>query len=281
VLLRYRDAYGLGNIKQYRTGNRRVRQWVAQAARELGLLPTTEGALSLKLDLTQIIDGFAGNEHALPATLEPDVLGLLADMRTSYTTTLMVTNGGSPGVDWFVAKRNPFENAKLARFWPPSVRRSKLLDREWVSLREQRFPAVAHDAARLAAMGGLVGMGSHGEAPGIGFHWEMEAHAIGGMAPMAVLHAATAGSAETIGRLDDLGTLEPGKLADLVILDRDPLADISNTTAIVAVMRGGTLYDGETLAELWPEPGPAPQPWFAGQGDETWLPAEMAGAPGR
>jgi len=68
VLRRYRDAYGLSNIKQYRTGNRRVRQWVAQAAREMGMLPTTEGALSLKLDLTQIIDGFAGNEHALPAS---------------------------------------------------------------------------------------------------------------------------------------------------------------------------------------------------------------------
>ena len=72
-------------------------------------------------------------------------------------------------------------------------------------------------------------MGAHGEVPGIGFHWEMEAHAMGGMTPMAVLHAATAGSAETIGRLDDLGTIEPGKLADLVILDRDPLADIRNT----------------------------------------------------
>ncbi len=273
VLRRYRDAWGLGNIKQYRTGSRRVRQWVAQAARELGLLPTTEGALSLKLDLTQIIDGFAGNEHALPATLEDDVLGLLAEMRTSYATTLMVTNSGAPGVDWFVTRREPFRDAKLARFWPPSVRRARLLDRPWVSLVEERFPAVARDAAALARRGGLVGIGSHAEAPGIGFHWEMEAHAMGGMAPMAILHAATAGSAETIGRLDDLGTIEPGKLADLVVLERDPLADIRNTAAIAQVMRGGTLYDGETLAELWPRASPAPQPWFAAGSPETWLPA--------
>jgi cytosine/adenosine deaminase-related metal-dependent hydrolase len=92
---------------------------------------------------------------------------------------------------------------------------------------------------------------------------------------MAVLHAATAGSAETIGRLDDLGTLEPGKLADLVILDRDPLADIRNTMAIAAVMRGGTLYDGETLAEQWPVQRPAPTAWFVIPGEENWLPAPI------
>jgi Tol biopolymer transport system component len=273
VLRRYRDAYGLGNIKEYRTGNRRVRQWVAQAVRELGLQPTTEGALSLKLDLTQIIDGYAGNEHALPATLEDDVLGLLVDMRTSYATTLMITNSGPEGADWFVAERDPINDPKMQRFWPPTQLRQKLLDRPWVSLTEERFPAVARDAALLAARGGLVGMGAHGEVPGIGFHWEMEAHAMGGMKPMAVLHAATAGSAETIGRLDDLGTIEQGKLADLVILDRDPLANIRNTTSIGAVMRGGTLYDGNTLAELWPVAGPPPQASFAKPAGERWLPA--------
>jgi hypothetical protein len=279
VLRRYRDAYGLGNIKEYRTGSRKVRQWVSQAARELGILPTTEGALSLKLDLTQIIDGFAGNEHALPATLEDDVIGLLAAMRTSYTTTLMVTNSGAPGADWFTIDRDPYHDAKLARFWPVTVRRAKLLDRPWVSLVEERFPAVGRDAAKVAAGGGLVGMGAHGEAPGVGLHWEMEAHVMGGMTPLAALHAATAGSAETIGRLDDLGTIEPGKLADLVILDRDPLTDIRNTTAIVQVMRGGMLYDGETLAEVWPNAGPAPQPWFAGQQAEPWLPAPAPKGP--
>lgn len=274
VLRRYREAYGLRNIKEYRTGNRRVRQWVAIAARELGLLPTTEGALSLKLDLTQILDGFAGNEHALPAPpLGDDVLALLVAMRTSYTTTLLITNSGGPAADWFVATRDIVRDEKIRRFWSPAAIDQKLADRPWQALETLRFPIIAADAARIAARGGLIGMGAHGEVPGIGFHWEMEAHGIGGMAPMAVLHAATAGSAETIGRLDDLGTLEPGKLADLVILDRDPVTDIRNTLAIDGVMRGGTLFDGRTLDTQWPVAAPLPPPWFAAAGDQHWLPA--------
>lgn len=273
VLRRYRDAYGLGNIKQYRSGNRRVRQWIADASRELGLLPTTEGALSFKLDLTQMIDGFAGNEHALPAPVQEDVLALLRETRTSYTTTLLITNTGPPALDWFIARDKPFDDAKLARFWPRHTRERRLLDARWHDLAAMRFPSVASDAAALAESGGLVGMGAHGDVPGLGYHWEMEAHVIGGMTPAAVLHAATAGSAETIGRLNDLGTIESGKLADLVILDRDPRVDIRNTRAIHGVMRGGFLYAGGTLAPLWPI---APGAQISENSDETgqvWLPA--------
>jgi Tol biopolymer transport system component len=274
VLRRYREAYGLGNIKQYRAGNRRVRQWIAIAAREIGLHPTTEGALSLKLDVSQILDGFAGHEHALPAELHDDILDLLVQTRTSYTTTLLVTHGGAPAADWFVSQRDPAVDPKIRRFWPPSAIRSRLLDRPWISRVDHRFESVARDAALLAARGGLVGIGSHGEVPGIGFHWEMEAHVLGGMSAATALHAGTAGSAETIGRLADLGTIEPGKLADIVVLERDPVADIRNTTAIEAVMRGGTLYDAETLAELWPRAGKPPTPWFAGRDEERWLPQD-------
>jgi len=267
VIGRYRDDYRLRNIKQYRTGSRKVRQWVAEAAARLGMQPTTEGALSMKLDLTQMLDGFAGNEHALVAApLQTDVLALLRFTRTSYTTTLEITNGGPPGQDWSIAADAPYDDAKIGRFWPRRFADQLLLSREWRSLGEYRFPAVAADAAALQAAGGLVGIGSHGETPGIGFHYEMEAHAHGGMTPMAVLHAATIGSAETIGRKADLGSIEPGKLADLVILDADPLADLRNARAIGAVMRDGRLYDAATLDELWPTPRKAPVAWFATDG---------------
>ncbi|MFA6115549.1 MAG: amidohydrolase family protein [Sphingomonas sp.] len=275
VLRRYRDAYGLHNIKEYRTGSRRVRQWMSIAARELGLLPTTEGALSLKLDLSQIQDGFAGNEHALPVTtLGGDAIGLLKAMRTSYTTTLVITNSAAPASDWFVARDDPQHDPRTAHFWPRWAIEQKLADRPWRPLDHYRFPVIAAGAAALQRAGGLVGMGAHGEVPGIGFHWEMEAHAMGGMAPMAVLHAATAGSAETIGRLDDIGTVEAGKLADLLILDRDPLADIADTRSIAQVMRGGRLYDSATLDEIWPVTRKLPPPWFASQPAEQWLPTQ-------
>jgi imidazolonepropionase-like amidohydrolase len=149
-----------------------------------------------------------------------------------------------------------------------------MLRRPWRTLAEYRFPSIAADAAKVQAEDGLVGIGSHGETPGIGFHYEMELHAEGGMPPMAILHAATIGSAETIGRKADLGSIEPGKLADLVVLTRDPLADIHNARAIAEVMRGGTLYDAATLDTLWPEAKPLPAAWFAGKDAAArWLPA--------
>jgi Tol biopolymer transport system component len=274
VVRRYRDDYRLSNIKEYRTGDRRVREWVAQSCRELGLQPTTEGALAMKLDLSQIIDGFAGNEHALVASpLQTDVLGLLTATRTSYTTTLQITNGGPPGEDWSIVADDPFADTKVHRFWPPFAIDQALLRRPWRRLPEYRFPGIAGDAAALQRVGGLVGIGSHGETPGIGFHMEMEEHQMGGMTAGEVLHAATIGSAETIGREHDLGSLEVGKLADLVVLDRDPTADIHNARSIRQVMRGGRLYDAATLAQLWPDPAPPPASWWD-DGAERWLPAD-------
>nr|WP_246543426.1 amidohydrolase family protein [Novosphingobium profundi] len=279
VLARYSDGYRLSNLKEYRTGDREVRQWLAIAAREQHLLPTTEGALALKLDLTQILDGYAGNEHALPAPpLGDDLIAVLKAMRTSYDTTLSITNSGSPATDWFVAHEDPVVDDKLRRFWPGNALRQRLEpSRSFVPLAQERFPVIARDLARLAEAGVLVGMGSHGEMPGIGYHWEMEAHVLGGMSAPAVLHAATAGSAETIGRLADLGTLEPGKLADLLVLDADPRADIRNARRIASVMRGGFLYEGTTLRALWPVAGSAPHAWFEGKGSENWLATPMPG----
>jgi imidazolonepropionase-like amidohydrolase len=132
----------------------------------------------------------------------------------------------------------------------------------WTDASQAFYPKVAAGAAKIARAGGLVAVGSHGNDPGIGFHWEMQAYAAGGMTPMEVLHAATLGSAETIGRQTELGSLEAGKFADLVILDRNPLEDIRNTLRVRQVMKNGRLYDADTLNEVWPRVTPYPKPWF-------------------
>ncbi len=66
------------------------------------------------------------------------------------------------------------------------------------------------------------------------------------------MRAATLFGAEGIGLAQDIGSIEPGKLADLVVLDRDPLLDIHNSNSIRYVMKNGRLYEGETLREVWP-----------------------------
>ena len=122
--------------------------------------------------------------------------------------------------------------------------------------------------AKIQRAGGVIGMGSHGEIPGPGFHWEMEAHVQGGMTPMEALHAGTIGSAEAIGRAGEFGSLEPGKFADLVILNADPSLDIRNSKAVAQVMKNGRLYDANTLDEVWPRQRPLPMQWFADERPE-------------
>jgi imidazolonepropionase-like amidohydrolase len=121
---------------------------------------------------------------------------------------------------------------------------------------------MAKDAAAIQRAGGIVGIGSHGNYPGIGTHWEMQAHAAGGMTPREILRAATLGSATTIGRAGQLGSLERGKLADFVVLSANPLDDIANALSIRHVVKDGRVYDAETLDEVWPRQRPAARSWW-------------------
>lgn len=262
VLTRYRDHYRVTNVKQYRVGNRRQRQWFASAAHGLGLMPTTEGADNFKLSITQVIDGFAGIEHALPTVgLGHDVVKLLAESGTAYTPTLSISDA-SALVGRMIEQDTPYAVPKATRFLPRSVVDEKT--RRVTLLRDDQYlyPRQARDIARLHAAGALIGVGSHSEFHGIGFHWELEALAAGGLTASEVLRLATAGSAEAIGRAAVLGDLAPGKLADLVILTHDPRLDIRHARAIESVMANGRLYDGETLDEIWPRQRPLPPLWF-------------------
>lgn len=267
VLRRYTEDYGTHLLKSYLVGTRQQRQWVVTASRELGLIVTAEGGADSKEDITHALDGFSGNEHALPtAPLYDDVVQLFARSGITYTPTLLVSFGGALPIFRLLAQERPASEAKLQRFFPRSELYQRTATRLLAFAPEDFNDAeTSAGAAAVLAAGGQVALGGHGEMQGLQNHWEMRLLAQGGMPHHDVLRVATLNGARALGLETDIGSLEPGKLADLLVLDRDPLQDIRNTTAIRYVMLGGALRDGETLDLVAPRAEALRTPWWREQ----------------
>ncbi len=265
VLRKYGEYFDTKTLKMYMTGNRQQRQWVIQAARELEIMPTTEGGLDFKLDLTHAIDGYPGVEHNLPiAPIYSDVVELFSESGTTNTPTLLVSYGGPFGENFFYTSENVHDDPKLNTFVPEENidRRSRRRgpgaggspgQAGWFLEEEYIFPRHAEFVRKMLEGEGRMGVGSHGQLQGLGYHWELWAMGSGGVENHDLLRAATILGARAIGLGDEVGSIEDGKLADLVILGSNPLDDLRNTVDIEYVMKDGRLYDGESLDEVHPE----------------------------
>ncbi|MXZ43981.1 MAG: amidohydrolase family protein [Gammaproteobacteria bacterium] len=256
VLQNYVENYGVKHVKAYIAGNRQQRHWLLQASAELKIMPTAEGALDTKLDLTHVIDGFSGNEHSMPVLgMYKDVVELIAQSQIAYTPTLLVVYGGPRGENYFITEESPLLDEKLRNFTPHQLLDSKLRRSFWVHEEDHVFRLQAQQSQKIVQAGGKVGVGSHGQLQGLGFHWELWSFVEGGFSNYEALRAATRHGAEMLGIAEDIGTIEVGKLADLVVLESDPLENIRSSDNLVYVIKGGVVYDADSLEEILPTEG--------------------------
>ncbi len=252
-VIRRTTSYGAFSVKSYNQPRRDQRQMVIDAARQLHVNVVPEGGSFFFHNLSMIIDGHTGIEHNLPvAPLYNDVLQLWSFSKTGYTPTLIVCYGGMMGENYFYQKTNVWENEKLLRFTPRFVidqrsrHRTMIPDKEF----ENGHILVSKSCKALADRGVKVNLGAHGQLQGMGAHWELWMLSQGGMTNMQVLECATINGAYYIGMEKDLGSLETGKLADFIVLEKNPLEDIRNSETLIYTIANGRMYDSSTLDEL-------------------------------
>lgn len=266
-------AVGAFSVKSYNQPRRDQRQQVIAAARELEMLVVPEGGSLYMHNMTQVIDGHTGIEHAIPlAHLYEDVRQVWSGSRVGYTPTIGVGYGGIWGENYWYAKTDVWANERLLSFVP----RARVEAR---SRRPFQAPDEEYNHFKIAAMckelsdrGVRVTVGAHGQREGLAVHWEMWMLEQGGMSPLEALRAGTLNGAWYLGMDHELGSIEKGKLADLAIIDGNPLEDLRQSENVSHVMLNGRLYDAATMNQLLPDTEERAPLFFEGQ-DEPLISA--------
>jgi Tol biopolymer transport system component len=244
-------SWGAVSLKQYLQPRRDQRQWVTDVARKVGLQVTSENN-DLEYVIGMIMDGHTGFEHPMSYTpLYSDFTTFLGRAQATYSPTFMVGGAGPWNEEYWYQESEVWKDQKTRRFMPwlqfiPQTRRRVVRPAT-----DYSYPWLAQGLADLIGAGGFGAIGAHGQHNGLGSHWEtwMAASA---MDPMAALEVASLHGARFMGKEKDLGSIAVGKLADFMVLNANPLVNIRNTTDIQYVVKGGVVYDDETLDEVWP-----------------------------
>lgn len=250
--IRRTKAYGAFSVKSYNQPRRDQRQQIIQAAREHQVEVVPEGGSNFYMNLSMVIDGHTSIEHNIPVVpLYQDVITLWGSSSTAYTPTLIVNFGGMSGEYYWYQHGNIWENERLLTFTPRSIIDSRSRHRTMIPEKEYEIGHVltSQSCKKLSDAGVKVNVGAHGQIQGLGVHWEMWMLAQGGMSPLEVLRSATINGASLLGMDSEIGSIKAGKLADLVVLDKNPLENIQHTNSVSFTMVNGRLYDAATMNE--------------------------------
>jgi len=251
--MRRMKAFGAFSVKSYNQPRRNQRQQVIEAARNHGIMVYPEGGSFFFHNMSMVVDGHTSVEHNLPvAPLYDDVIQLWKRTETGNTPTLIVNYGGVNGEYYWYQKTNVWEKERLLSFTPRAVVDSRSRHRTMIPDEEYENGHIltSKSCKKLNDNGVNMCLGSHGQLQGLGAHWELWMLHQGGMSNLQALRAATMNGAKYIGMDAEIGSLETGKLADLIVLDKNPLDDIQNTEFVRYTMVNGRLYDAATMNEI-------------------------------
>lgn len=251
--LRRTKAYGAFSVKSYNQPRRNQRQQVIEAARQLGIRVVPEGGSFFYHNLTQVADGHTSVEHNLPvAPLYDDVIQFWSHTRTSNTPTLIVNYGGVNGEYYWYQKTDVWKKKRLMDFTPRGLVDSRSRHRTMIPDEEYENGHIltSKSCTKLQEAGVNINLGAHGQIQGIGVHWELWMIQQGGMSNYEALKTATINGAEYMGMSHQLGSLKEGKLADIIVLEKNPLEDILNSEEVKYTIMNGRIYDAATMNEV-------------------------------
>lgn len=261
--LRRLQAVGAFSVKSYNQPRRDQRQQILEAARRLHMLVVPEGGSTFFHNMTQVADGHTGIEHSIPiAPAYKDVISFWNHTNVVYTPTLIVAYGGQWGENYWYDRTNVWENERLLNFTPRAIIDARSRRRTTSEYGDYSHIESAKLAKQLMDGGTKINLGAHGQIQGLGAHWELWMMVQGGMEPLEAIRCATINGAEYLGMDKEIGSLEIGKLADLVVLDENPLEDIRNSEKINYVMINGRIYDSMTMNETLRFNKIRPKLWF-------------------